>query len=417
MSSKAGDAAGGALSGAAAGAAIGSAVPVIGTAIGAIGGGLIGGIGGWLGHDDKAEDQEARRKRLLYEQAAQAGGNAQAGFNAWQGYNQQGAGALAALQRQAMGQNSVSAEQLRQALQASQAQQQSMAAGASPQNAAMASRTAAIQSGMLASGLAGQQALAGLQERNQAQQQYGQLLGLMSGQAAQVGMGYQNAALTGYGAQNAGAPPPSWIQQWGPAVTGALSAYAQTKSDERAKRDLRDGDAAAKQATEGLKALLFAYRDPRDGHGTQLGTTAQNLERVGLGQAVVNTPAGKVIDAGKLSGANTAMIAALGRRVAELEDAGGVALTPEQVRRKRIQAQQLAPAAAAPQQPAPPDAAAVAAYRRKLAAQYALQLGANTIPVTSPPPPVAARPDPTARYWYMPDRGDGGSISGDAGGQ
>lgn len=97
-----------------------------------------------------------------------------------------------------MGQNSVSQEQLRQNLQQGLAAQQSMAAGASPQNAAMAATNAAINMGRLSAGLAGQQALAGLQERNMAAQNYGQLgsaLGqLQLGQRGQD----QNVALGGY---------------------------------------------------------------------------------------------------------------------------------------------------------------------------------------------------------------------------
>lgn len=91
------------------------------------------------------------------------------------------------------GQNSVSAEQLRQSLGQSLAAQQSMAAGAAPQNAAMAARTAARNQAMLGSGLAGQQALAGLQERNQAAAMYGNL-----GQAlGQLQLGARGQDITG----------------------------------------------------------------------------------------------------------------------------------------------------------------------------------------------------------------------------
>src|SRR5262249_11352646 len=78
--------------------------------------------------------------------------------------------ALEPLQRLASGQDSISAEQLRQGLQQNVAAQRSLAAGAAPANAAMAARTASIQAARLGSGMAGQQAIAGLQERQQAQQ-------------------------------------------------------------------------------------------------------------------------------------------------------------------------------------------------------------------------------------------------------
>lgn len=177
--------------------------------------------------NDPGGDAEKLRKQQLYQQAAQAGQYAQQGQNAWAGYNQQGQGVLAALQRQAQGGSSVSAEQLRQGLQQNQATQMSMAAGASPQNAAMAARTAAIQSGRLGAGLAGQQAVAGLQERNQAQQQYAGLLQGLSGQAANIGLGAQQAAIQGYGASNAGAPERSWLDKYGGAIiAGAKIAAA-----------------------------------------------------------------------------------------------------------------------------------------------------------------------------------------------
>src|SRR5262245_28315897 len=90
-----------------------------------------GSVAGKLLGDPGAE-QERERRRLLYEQAGQSAAFAdqgQAGYGALTG---RGNGALDYLQQQAMGQNSVSAEQLRQALAQNQAAQMSMAAGASP---------------------------------------------------------------------------------------------------------------------------------------------------------------------------------------------------------------------------------------------------------------------------------------------
>jgi hypothetical protein len=217
-----GNAAGGAASGAAAGAVLGP--------YGALAGGLVGGaIGYFSGGDDDAAKAEALRKQLLYQQAGMSGqfaDNAQAGYGA---YGQQAQQPLTYLQRTAQGENSVSSEQLRQALQQNVAAQRSLAAGASPQNAAMAARTAAIQSGRLGAGLAGQQAVAGLQERAQANQAYGSLLGTLRGQDLNAALSARQNAMTGYGANNAGAPPKSWIEQYGPAIQGGLSAYAASQ--------------------------------------------------------------------------------------------------------------------------------------------------------------------------------------------
>jgi hypothetical protein len=225
--SKAGDALGGGLSGAATGATIGSVVPGVGTAIGAGVGGLIGGVSGYLGGGEDPE--EKRRRQRLLGQSLESAGEADETYNSYKAYGQQGQGALDYLRGQTQGQNSVSAEQLRQGLQQLYGQQRSMAAGASPRNAAMAARTAAIQSANLGQGMAGQQAIAGLQERNAANAAYGNLLQGLRGQDLNATLQTRQMAMSGYGAQNAAPQQPSWIQQYGPAITGALGAYAQIK--------------------------------------------------------------------------------------------------------------------------------------------------------------------------------------------
>lgn len=333
---------------------------------------------------------DGTRQALLAQQGGRAGmfaDQAQQGYNA---YGQQGQSALDALRAQAQGQNSVSAEQLRQALGQQLSQQRSFAAGASPRNAASAARTAAIQMGRASTALAGNQAVAGLQERNQATNQYGQLLGTMRGQDLNAALQSRQNALSGYGAGNTGPPQPSWIQQYGPAVAagaaavaasdralktdiapgddaanaamgalapsppggaaasspaapagpawwqrlaGGLAAglratppYPYAYSDRALKTGIKPGDDKANAAIDGLRPYTYAYKDPSLGAGPQVGVMAQDLQAAGLGQAVIRTPIGLAIDPGKLSGANTAMIAALGRRVAELE--GGAQSTP-----------------------------------------------------------------------------------------
>lgn len=97
--------------------------------------------------------------------------------------NQAGIGnTMGSLQALANGQNSVSAEQLRQGLQQAQAQQMSMAASATPQNQAMAARNAMMNAGNVASGMMGQQAMAGLQERQAALNTLAQMQMQQSGQ-------------------------------------------------------------------------------------------------------------------------------------------------------------------------------------------------------------------------------------------
>lgn len=99
------------------------------------------------------------------------------------------------LQDIATGKESVSAMQLAQANQQNQAMQQSMAASARPGNAAMAARTAAMNAGRNSAGLAGQQAVAGIQERQAAQSALSQaLLGERGQDVGAATAGYGNAA-------------------------------------------------------------------------------------------------------------------------------------------------------------------------------------------------------------------------------
>ena len=137
------------------------------------------------------------------------------------------------LRRLASGQDSVSAEQLRQGNQQSLAQQQSIAAGASPQDASMSARTAAIQSGRLSSGLAGQQAVAGLQERNQAQSALAQLLLQKRQQDLQGTLGGYGAVNQGYGTSNqgyggmvSGAGDQNWVQRNAGVIAGGSAVAA-----------------------------------------------------------------------------------------------------------------------------------------------------------------------------------------------
>lgn len=345
---KAGDTAKGAAGGAVTGATLGSVAGPYGTVIGGAAGGIIGGVSGYLNSDDGGSPEE-RRKKYLSHQASEAGGGADESYDAYRALGTRGNGALDYLQAQSMGQNSISSEQLRQGLQANLNAQQSMAASASPQNAAMAARTAAIQSARLGQGFSGQQALAGLQERAQAQAAYANLLQGLRGQEANVTLGSRQNAMTGYGAANAGAPQPSWVQQYGPAVQAGLSAYAQSRgsgggggsqpastapagrdglmdpyaaSDRRLKKDVKDGDEGANKMLEGLKAFTYRYKDEgKHGAGERTGIMAQDLERAGIKHAVIDTPGGKMVHGAHLSTANTAMIAGLHKRLAKLEGA------------------------------------------------------------------------------------------------
>lgn len=267
-------------------------------------------------NDDPGSDEERKRKELLQREGTLASRFAR---STQEGYNQLGqraGGALDYLQAQSRGENSVSAEQLRQALSQNVAAQRSMAASASPQNAAMAARTAAIQAARLGSGLAGQQAIAGLAERNQAQQQYAGLLQGLRGQDLQATMGSRGQAIGAFSPQSAGTPEKGFLEKYGP--TG-LAIAQLAMSDRRLKTDIKDGEADAAKAMGKLKSYTFAYKNERHGKGERPGVMAQDLERAGLGHAVIDTPAGKAIHAGHLATSLASMMPNIARRLSKLE--------------------------------------------------------------------------------------------------
>lgn len=161
-----------------------------------------------------------------YRNALSANAQQQGGFgqNLQQQYmaNQAGIGnTMGMLQGLAQGQNSVSMEQARQNMQQQQAQQMSMAAGAAPQNSAMAARVAANNMARAGYGISGQQAMAGLQERQAA------LNALSQMQMQQAGMNLQGAGQFGGLSNSAyGTNLQNPQKTWGPYVAGALGGAA-----------------------------------------------------------------------------------------------------------------------------------------------------------------------------------------------
>lgn len=119
----------------------------------------------------------------------------------------------------ARGKQSVTAEQLRQSLQQNLAAQQSMAAGASPQNASMAALQASRNAMQLGSGLAGQQAVAGMQERQAAQNALAQLLLQQRQQGLSAALGGRQMAI---GALGSITPGQSTLDQLAGPLLGGL---------------------------------------------------------------------------------------------------------------------------------------------------------------------------------------------------
>lgn len=266
----------------------------------------------WTWGDESESATEQRDN--LGNQAGMAGWFGDVNQDEYQNLGNEASAERDYLRKLASGQESVSAEQLRQGVQQNVAAQRSMAQGGAPQNAAMAARSAAINAGRIGSGMAGQQALAGLQERQNAHKSLADMILGQRQQSLQGALGSRQTAIQGYGGQKAEG---SFLDKWGNAAAGAGAIIA--KSDRRAKSDIEDGDVEAKRALEGLRSYTFKYKNEKDGKGRQLGVMAQDLEKAGLKHAVIDTPDGKYVHGGKLATANTAMLSALERRVSKME--------------------------------------------------------------------------------------------------
>jgi hypothetical protein len=262
-------------------------------------------------------------------QAQRANLDNQGGMASWFGdQGQANYGALGAeaaqqraqLQRLANGENSLSREQLRQGLQQNMSAQRSMAASASPQNGPMAALHAAQNMGRLGAGMSGQAAIAGIQERNAAQNALMQSILQQRQQDAQVALGSRQNAISAFGGMQ---PEKTKLEQYMPLVQAGVGAASLAASDRELKKDVRDGSKDAAKAIEGLRAYSYKYKDEKHGKGARVGIMAQDLEKAGLKHAVVNTREGKMVHGAHLSTANTAMIAELGKRLSKLEGKKG----------------------------------------------------------------------------------------------
>jgi hypothetical protein len=205
---------------------------------------------------------------------------------------------------QMKGGHSVSMLQMQQGIGNAMAQQRAQAAAAGPQNSAMAQRSAA--NGMVGAGgqVMNQQAQAGLQERgqaggalNQSQASLAQLRANARGQDVNAVNGAYGVAGNAY-TQAMATPQKTAGNMWGGAAGGAASGIASMFSDERLKKNIKGGDADSKKTLGKLN-----------------GTDAKSLAGAGLGHVIK----GDAVDTGRLSLANTAMLASLHKRLAKIE--------------------------------------------------------------------------------------------------
>lgn len=259
--------------------------------------------------------KRAQRANLDY-QGSEASGFANEGQDAYTAGRAEQIAARQQLADQASGKISLSGEQLCQGLQQNVAAQRSMAAGAAPQNAAMAARNAAGNTARLGYGMSGQAATAGIDERMKASALYNDAIAKQRAMELQQALGSRQNATTAY--QDV-TPEGSKADKMAGAVGGGLGALFKVFSDERVKTDITDGEGKSRAILDGLKAYGYKYKDQNNGKGEQFGIMAQDLEKSGLGHAVDDTPRGKVVDGAKVATSALALTASLHKRLSKLE--------------------------------------------------------------------------------------------------
>lgn len=265
-------------------------------------------------------DSATQQRENLNKQAGQAGSFADELQRGYSGITGEGQDARGFLRDQAMGKNSLSAEQLRQGLQQQQAQMQSTAAGAPATSAPMAARTAMLGMGRAASGMAGQSAMAGVAERAAAQKAWADAIAQQRQQDLQGALQARQSAISGY--QDI-TPDKSTMEKWAAPLTGAASV-ATKLSDRRAKTDVDDASGDVDAFLDTVAPWSFRYLDEaKHGAGRQIGIMAQELQASDAGRdLVLETEEGLKVDLQRAIPLLLATVARLNQRVRELEARG-----------------------------------------------------------------------------------------------
>lgn len=248
-------------------------------------------------------EQNRQGQALMASQAAGARG----GF----------AQAMAAQRAAAMGQAASSQNLVGQAAQVraqAQMQAQDQLADALAQQRAMdyAQREAAMRGGLNATG----SQLDFIRAQDQLNQSYAELSsqyrgGLREGALRAMG---QDAQREQQQEQNDAQSRGTWIS-----TLAVAAPFLAKLSDRERKRDIKNGDPAARSLLDALAAKTFHYRANPDGP-RELGVIAQDLERTPEGRAIVReTPEGKAIDVAAGLGAALAGLADINRRLKRLE--------------------------------------------------------------------------------------------------
>lgn len=265
------------------------------------------------GLNDRPGEEEQRAG--LTQQAQAAGDFAGLGESGFGRLGGELGGEYGFLRDIASGKNSIAGEQLRQGLQQQLAAQRSMAAGASPQNQSMAMLHASRNAMNMGSGLAGQQALAGMEERRQAQSALLQALLQQRQQELSAALGSRGNAIQGYGGIT---PGQSTLDSWAGPLMGAASIAA---SDRNLKTDVQHADGKVDAMLDAIAPMSYRYIDEkRFGAGPRVGIMAQDLQKTEAGrELVIETEHGLMVDLAATVPVLLATVARLNARVRELE--------------------------------------------------------------------------------------------------
>lgn len=123
------------------------------------------------------------------------------------------------------------------------------------------------------------------------------------------------------GGTNNNSSVPNWFNQ----LTNAASApFQDLISDQNLKTNIQPADKQLNNFMQSIKAHSYQYKDPKmagAGFGTYVSPMAQELEKTELGkQAVIDTPQGKMVNYGRLTGVNLAAVSVVHREQQRLQD-------------------------------------------------------------------------------------------------
>jgi len=209
---------------------------------------------------------------------------------------------------------------------------QAMALGASQRGAGQAGMLKGIQTQQagIAQGMAGDSAIARLQEQMAARGQLGQQLDSSRGQdQAWAAQNVQNNQFNVQTTQQRAIEQAKLDQEREKLATeaaskrspmGAIGGFMSAMSDENLKEEITPGDGKLYAFLDKLGSHEYKYKDAKHGEGRRISPMAQELEKTDEGKAFVfEAEDGKAVDYGKGFGTMLASQAALHKRLKKLE--------------------------------------------------------------------------------------------------